>query len=108
MADILERGGCLEITNIAADWDYKSGKPDDWPDTPRLTSIEFDPGAADDVLMVKAQDDGGPQRFFAKCENTYDQRCKYYHGQRFIPYVDFSDCVLSGGHKVVIELWREG
>jgi hypothetical protein len=107
MADLLELNGCLEITNIAADWDYNLSRPSNWPQHPRITSIQFDPGAADDALVINEQKAGGPQRFFAKCQDTYDQRCKYYHGARMHPYIDFGSSTLSGGHKVTIELWRE-
>ena len=107
MATALERDGCLEITGIAADWDYNSNRPPGWPVKPRIMSIEFDPGAADDVLLIKERDAGGPQRFYAMCENTYDQRCKYFHGCRVVPFNDFSECALSAGHKVTIELWRD-
>lgn len=107
MATELELNGVLEITSIAADWDYRASKPSNWPDHPRIASIQFDPGAADDVLLIKEQSDGGPQRFFSRCENTYDQRIKYFHGARVMPYIDFSECTLSANHKVTIELWRE-
>lgn len=107
MATLIELNGCLEITGIADDWEYRNDKPSSWPDHPRINSIQFDPGAADDVLVVNEQKAGGPQRFFAKCQDTYDQRCKYYHGARMLPFIDFSACTLSAGHKVTIELWRE-
>lgn len=107
MATELELDGCLEISGIAADWDYNSSKPANWPARPRINSIQFDPGAADDILLIKERDEGGPQRFYANCENTYDQRCKYYHGTRVVPFIDFSECALSAGHKVTIELWRD-
>jgi len=106
MATANELNGCLEISGIAADWDYKASKPANWPDHPKIASIQFDPGAADDVLVIVEQWDLGPQRFYAKCNDVYDQRCKYYHGSRMIPYIDFSACTLSAGHKVTIELWR--
>jgi hypothetical protein len=107
MATTLERNGILEITSIAADWDYKASRPTNWPEKPRLTSIKFNPGAADDKLTIKEQNDGGPECFFCLCQNTYDQRIEYYHGQRIIPYIDFSACTLSAGHSVIIKIWRD-
>ena len=107
MATELELNGALEITEIAADWNYRDSKPDKWPDHPRIASIQFDPGAADDELYIAEQEAGGPQRFYVKCENTYDQRIKYYNGSRVQPFILFASCNLSAGHKVTIELWRE-
>ncbi len=105
--DVLERSGKLEITGINADWDYKASKPDSWPDNPRLTSIKFNPGAASDALLVKERDDTGPEAFYCSCADVNDQRIEYYHGGRCIPYIDFGDCTLSAGHKVIIKLWRD-
>lgn len=107
MATELEKNGCLEITSIAADWDYRASKPSGWPNKPRLLSIQFDPGATDDKLLVREQDDGGATRFYAICQNGYDQKIKYFHGVRVMPYIDFSGSTLSAGHRVTIELWRE-
>lgn len=105
MATELERNGVLEITSVVADWDYRVSKPSGWPSHPRISSIQFDPGAADDALSITEQDGGGPQRFYAKCEDQYDQRCKYYFGARVQPYIVFSESALSAGHKITIELW---
>jgi len=107
MATENERDGTLEITSIAADWDYKSSKPTGWPEFPRLVSIQFNPGAGADKLTVKEEDDIGPMIFYSECESVKDQRVKYFHGVRKIPYIDYSDCTLSSGHSVIIELWRE-
>jgi hypothetical protein len=106
VATQVELNGVLEITSISADWDYKASKPAGWPNRPQIASVQFNPGAADDELMIREQESGGPERFFSKCENAYDQRCKYYFGNRIIPYIVFSESTLSAGHKVVIELWR--
>ncbi len=105
MATQVEKDGCLEITEIAADWDYKTSKPGNWPDRPRLNSIEYHPGGAD-TIVIKQSTDAGPVRFYAETEDTKDSRIKYFNGARVDPYVDFGDCTLNSGHKLVIELWR--
>lgn len=107
MATELELNGILEITAIAADWDYKASKPANWSDKPRLASIKFVPGAADDILILREQEVGGPIVFKWVCENTYDQRVEYFHGTIQIPYIKESECTLSAGHIVIIKLWRE-
>ena len=102
-----EEDGCLELTAIDANWVYADSKPSNWPAIPRLMSIEFHPGAIDDELIVLQRKAGGVQRFHVKCENLYDQRIKYFHGSRVMPYIDYDNSTLSAGHMVVIELWRE-
>jgi hypothetical protein len=107
MADVIELNGKLEITSIAADWNYRTSKPDSWPDFPRLASIKFNPGAANDKVKICEESDGGPEIFYVSCSDVNDQRVEYYHGQHATPYIDFSASTLSAGHKVVIKLWRE-
>ena len=108
MTTELEQDGCLEITSITGDWDYKASKPGNWPDFPRLNSIEFHPGSANDRMVIKQFDDDGPTRFDSNyVDDQSDSRIKYFNGTRVKPYIDYSDCVLSAGHKVIIELWRE-
>jgi len=108
MATELEADGCLELTSIAADWDYTVSKPATWPALPRLNSIEFHPGAASDRLIVKQRRNTGPARFDSGVvESAGDSRIKYFHGTRVVPYIDDTASTLSANHKVVIELWRE-
>jgi hypothetical protein len=101
------RGG-LELTEIAADWDYSASRPPNWPNLPRISSIHFDPAAANDKLVVKDGTEDGPRRcVLGPCDNANDQRIKYFHGARLSPFIDFSECVLTAGHRVTIELWSE-
>jgi hypothetical protein len=104
----IELDGSLELGGISEDWDYKASKPSGWPDNPRLNSIEFHPGAANDRLVVKQKEDGGPTRFDSNItDSAADSRIKYFHGSRVLPYIDYSECIFGAGHKVIIELWRE-
>ena len=107
MATEKETDGCLEITSIAADWDYDVSKPETWPDNPRLNSIEFHPGATSDKVTIRQVDANGAVRFFAEAGSSTDSRIKYFNGARVKPYIVNSESTLSAGHKVVIELWRE-
>jgi len=103
-----ERDGCLEISSISADWDYAVSKPTSWPDNPRLSSIEFHPGAASDRVVIRQRDDNGPVRFDSGAtDNVGDARIKYFHGLRVVPYIVYSESTLSTNHYIVIELWRE-
>lgn len=61
-----------------------------------------------DRLVIKQESDVGPTRFDSNyVDDQSDSRIKYFHGIRVIPYLDYSDCVLSAGHKLIIELWRQ-
>lgn len=108
MTTTLEKDGALELSSISADWDYKASKPDSWPDNPRLSSIEYHPGSANDRCIFRHKDIAGIRRFdsnYSASDN--DSRIKYFHGVRCVPYLKYSECVFSAGAYVIIELWRE-
>ena len=106
MATTLEKDGALEITSISADWDYRTERPSHWPKHPRLTSISFHPGGAD-ILIIKQHDANGVTRFKASCEDFHDDRIKYFHGSRVVPFIPYAECTFNTGHLIIIELWRE-
>ena len=108
MTTQLDLNGCLDISEIDADWDYGDSKPDDWHNRPCLMSIEFHPGSASDRMVIKEAREDGPVRFDSgEVDSASDSRIKYFHGVRVTPFIDFSDCTLSAGHRVIIETWRE-
>jgi hypothetical protein len=108
MTTELEFEGTLELSNIDADWDFSTQRPSKWQVNPRISSIEFHPGAANDLLVVRHGSVGGVRRFFSNyADSQSDSRIKYFHGSRVIPYIKFSECVFSSGHLVIIELWRD-
>lgn len=118
--------GTIEIESIAADWDmlvsggltnYKSaaniaagkrGDNTDWSDGPRTNYIQFNPGAADDKLVIKQRTAAGAVIFEASSTDANDQQRAYYYGKRQLPYIDYSECTLSAGHKVIIGLGTGG
>lgn len=108
MTTLLEKDGALELSAINADWDYKTARPSSWPKVPRIGSIEFHPGAANDRCIFRHKDVGGVRRFDSNyAESDNDSRIKYFHGQRVQPYLKFSECTFAAGAYVIIELWRE-
>ncbi len=107
MATQNERKGNLTITSIAEDWVYSTSKPPHWPDRPRLSSICFIPGATSDKLIVKEENESGPEVIWVTAETVNSQKIKYFHGGVCIPFIDFSECILSAGHMVMIQLWRD-
>lgn len=103
-----EEATTVMLTSVAADWTYtgnsmmygKYGKG------VRMDWIAFCPGTdTGDVVAIKEGSDAGPVIFPANCVNAFDQRIIYYHGARLRPVLDYSDCSLSSGHKIIFQLW---
>ncbi len=108
MTTTLEKDGALEISGISEDWDYKSEQPANWPQNPRLSSIEYHPGAASDRCIFRHKDAGGIRRYDSNAvESDNDSRIKYFHGSRCMPYLKYAECTFAAGAYVVIELWRD-
>ena len=87
----------MNLTVIDADWEY----PGDYP----IQSIQFIPGATADKLIVREGSITGAIIYYALAPATLDgnQFIKYFHGQNHKPVIDFSECVFSVGHTVIIE-----
>ena len=103
MATTVKEGSSVEVNTIVGDWDWGvSGNTKD--KDPKLASITFVPGSANDKLVVKDGSDAGPVIFSGLCL-TVDEKVQYYHGARKRPLIDFNLCVFSAGHKVLIDLW---
>lgn len=105
----------IELTGIAADWDLTSSDDTDALDLfgkpgIAISSIRFRPGGSADRLVVKEDSATG----VTICEMRYgsggvgvfpnEDLIEYFHGARHRPYIDFSDCTLTSGHKVLIKL----
>ena len=71
-----------------------------------IQSIQFNPGAADDLCIIKNKTDTGSEIFDVICADVYDQRCKYFNGEILKPVLDFSDGVYTAGSKVIIILQK--
>lgn len=98
-----EVDGFVSITEIAADVD--------WEDLRRhldgvpLASIQFYPGVSgDDVLVVKAKDADGPVIMKAGSANASDDTTKYFNGRPIRFFIDESECTLSTGHVVILDI----
>ena len=93
MANTIKRNDpVIELTAIDSDWTGPRR---------RLQSIQFNPGASGDVLIIKERDENGPIMFQTEADGASDEVIKYFHGVELEPFLDVSDCTLSAGHMVI-------
>ena len=90
-----ESGNVIEISAIDEDWDPDSNL--------NVQFIKFVPGQANDICVMKAADDSGPECFRANPTDA-EPRIVYYGGTTLRPYLDYSACTLNTGAKVIIVL----
>lgn len=86
-------GFVTNISEMDSDWtgEYAS-----------LQSIQFNPGATSDVLVVKHKDASGPIIFKTTADSASDEVIKYFHEVGLQPFIDYSACTLSAGHFVIV------
>lgn len=71
-----------------------------------IHSIQFVPGATNDIMVIKDQSDAGATFFYAKSTDG-DSRIKYFpDSTRIKPVLDYSACTLTAGAKVIVILSR--
>ena len=105
MATFVRSGNFFEVSAIAADvnsWEIFRHKT---PSIVKVKRIEFIVGNANDVLVVKQTNESGA--IICKLGSSAaaeSDRCYFYGGQYMEPFIDFSDCTLNAGHKVIFEL----
>jgi len=103
MATQKQTASVIELTGIAADWSWTSAfKAASYPNGMRIGSIQFKPGQAADKLVIKDGSDTGPAIFDSVCTDSEEKNL--YLNSYCKPVIDFSDCVLTGAHKVIIRL----
>ncbi|MBS3809771.1 MAG: hypothetical protein KGY38_06435 [Desulfobacterales bacterium] len=88
-----EHSPVYEITGMDSDWVGRNGP---------LQSIQFNPGATSDVLVVKNGSTAGPMLFSTTADSGSDETIKYFYGVRVAPVIDYSECTLSAGHEVIV------
>jgi hypothetical protein len=101
-ATVTKTGRIVEITAIDADWLWSTTFPND--QQIKVVSIEFFGGSANDIIVIKDGSDTGAILMKRKIPDTDYSSTKYFMGARLRPVIDFSDCTLSSGHKVIITL----
>jgi hypothetical protein len=99
-----EKGHEITISEISADWAWSSY----WASGSALTTgiyikaIKFFPGAAGDKLLVTDTTDAGAVISFIQSSDGEPRVDTAWANLPEKPYIDFSGCTLSAGHKVTI------
>ena len=105
MASFKRSGNFFEITGITADVDSKEIFQDSDLNVKKVKRIEFIVGNANDILVVKEANDAGPEITRLGSTSTIESDRTYFEGGQYMkPFIDFGDCTLNAGHKVIIEL----
>ena len=100
-------GRFIQITGLDADWLYSSDLPVALQSGLSVKSIQFNPSAASDVMVINEGGINGASIFHVKCTGDTDQRIKYFNPPtRMQPVIDISDCTLgtAANAKVIIEI----
>lgn len=99
----------IQITGLDADWlwdtefsEIAASLGGMW-----VRSIQFNPSAANDVMIINDGGIDGPSIFDVKCTADTDQRVKYFDPPLYCaPVIDITDCTLgtAANAKVIITL----
>jgi len=87
----------IEISAIDEDWDPGG--------TYKIISITFVPGAANDIMVIK-KGSGTAATFFYALSTDGEPRVSYYFKEALNPFLDFGDCTLNAGAKVILVIDR--
>jgi hypothetical protein len=88
----------INISSIDSDWNDTEGR--------KVQYIIFHPGASDDILVIEQASATGPEIVRMKSSDG-EPRVAYLGGTKVDMFLDFSDCTLTAGAKVIILLWEK-
>jgi len=83
----------VHITVNDADW---TGQ------TREIDSIQFNPAATDDEVVIKNGDANGAIIFKAKASDAYEEQIKYFNTRLLTPFIDVSDCTVGSTFEVIV------
>uniref|UniRef100_A0A6M3K7N0 Uncharacterized protein n=1 Tax=viral metagenome TaxID=1070528 RepID=A0A6M3K7N0_9ZZZZ len=102
---IVRSGNFIEVSVITEDvfsWQIFRHKT---PPIVKVKRIEFIVGAANNVMVIKQSVETGPEiTRLGSAAAAESDRCYFEGGQYMEPFIDFGDCTLNAGHKVIFEL----
>lgn len=100
----------IEITGLDADWTLANCGVAALNTKQKILvkSIQFNPGAANDVMIIRNGGIDATPVFRCKCTGDTDNRLRYYgtKGVLMAPVIDITDCTLgaAANSSVMIEL----
>jgi len=87
------------LSGVTGDWTWTDTFSDVSTNGVHVDSIELVPGdiGTSDILCVKHANASGATMFHAVAASPWKQGqlIKYFHGLRFLPFLDFSSCSFS-------------
>jgi len=96
----------ITLTSIDSDWNWydtitayassKVGVP--------IQSIQFRPGATDDVCIIYNETIGEARLIDVKAADEYDDKVRYFHGVILKPVLDYSAGKYSANSSIIITL----
>jgi len=96
---VVYSGSAVNVSGLAADWVF-----------PRVgnyfDSLQFNPGAISDRLIVRDGSATGDIIFDSKASLDGTPMARAFGGQFFKPYIKLSECVLSAGYLVIFIIDR--
>ena len=100
----------IEISDINEDvvWN-RLGLAPDYEGGWHINFIQWVPGTADDLLVIRngnGVDDPTVYHNWAQGANVDLPR--YFYGARVKFFIDYSECVFSSGHKVIVQFMPIG
>ena len=87
----------INISSIDSDWNDTEAR--------RVQYIIFNPGATNDILVIKQLSATGPEIVRMKSTDG-EPRIVNLNGTSVDMFLDYSDCTLNTGAIVIIVLWE--
>ena len=107
MATITKTGNFIEITSIAADVESKDiFRDSNAHEDKKVRSILFVAGSDNDKCVIKNGSASAATIVVLATPDVELPAIRYFDnsGQYMKPFVDFSDCTLNTGHKLIVEI----
>ena len=86
----------IEVTDIDEDLN--------WTDGVHINFIQWVPGGADDVLIIKnGAEIDDPVCYYNWAKGRNSDLPRYFYGAKIRVFIDYSECTFSAGHKLIIQ-----
>jgi len=93
------------VEAIDADWTWTDDfSQDTFAKGMPLWAVIFQPGASGDVLSLKNGSAAANEIFPDNVLIDTAPQVQYYGGNIMKPFIDFSECTLSAGHRIIVIL----